>query len=255
MAVTGTTVPETQPASEEASAPSLLPALFADLPSPWAERFDPLAPWALLGEPLDEVLAALPSEHIDAALAAEVHLAGDRIVIGRGTRVHPNVVIEGPCWIGEDVEIRPGAYIRGGVWIGDGCVVGASTEVKCAILLPHAKAPHLNYVGDSILGAGVNLGAGTVLSNFRHDGREVRIPVGDHLAGENPGPLPTGRRKLGAVLGDGVLTGCNCVLHPGVVVGRGTHIYPGVQLRPGVYPENSVVKLVQDIAVVPRRGK
>lgn len=225
-----------------------LPPLFDALPAPWAERFDPLAPWALLGEPLAEVLAALPSERIEAALGPDVHLAGDGIVIGRGTRIHPTAVIEGPVWIGEDVEIRPGAYVRGGVWIGDGCVVGANTEVKCAILLPHAKAPHLNYVGDSILGAGVNLGAGTVLSNFRHDGGEVRIPA----AG---GALATGRRKLGAILGDGVLTGCNCVLHPGAVVGRGTQIYPGVQLRPGIYGEDCVVKLRQEIDVVPRRGR
>jgi UDP-N-acetylglucosamine diphosphorylase / glucose-1-phosphate thymidylyltransferase / UDP-N-acetylgalactosamine diphosphorylase / glucosamine-1-phosphate N-acetyltransferase / galactosamine-1-phosphate N-acetyltransferase len=231
-----------------APGPALLPALFADLPSPWAERFDPLAPWALLGEPLAEVLAALPSEAIEAALGPDVHLAGDRIAIGRGTRVHPGVVIEGPAWIGRDVEIRPGAYLRGGVWIGDGCVVGANTELKCAILLPHAKAPHLNYVGDSILGAGVNLGAGTILSNFRHDGREVRIAADGRV-------LATGRRKLGAVLGDGVLTGCNCVLHPGVVVGRGTHIYPGVQLRPGIYAEDCVVKLRQEIDIAPRRDR
>ena len=150
--------------------------------------------------------------------------------------------------IGRDCEIRPGAYIRGGCWIGDGCVVGASSELKRAILLDRAKAPHLNYVGDSILGAGVNLGAGTILSNFRHDGREIRIPRGDER-GER---TPTGRRKLGAVLGDGVLTGCNCVLHPGTVVGRFTQIYPGVQLRPGAYPEASVVKLRQEIEVTAR---
>jgi UDP-N-acetylglucosamine diphosphorylase / glucose-1-phosphate thymidylyltransferase / UDP-N-acetylgalactosamine diphosphorylase / glucosamine-1-phosphate N-acetyltransferase / galactosamine-1-phosphate N-acetyltransferase len=192
------------------------------------------------------VLDALPSSAIATSLSPEVHLAGDRIAIGRGTRIHPSVVIEGPVWIGEDVEIRPGAYIRGGAWIGDHCVVGANTEVKCAILLPGAKAPHLNYVGDSILGAEVNLGAGTILSNFRHDGREVRV-------GSGPQGLRTGRRKLGAVLGDRVLTGCNCVLHPGAVVGRGTQIYPGIQLRSGVYPEDSLVKLRQEIDVVPQR--
>jgi bifunctional N-acetylglucosamine-1-phosphate-uridyltransferase/glucosamine-1-phosphate-acetyltransferase GlmU-like protein len=221
-----------------------LPHLFAELPAVFAARYDPFAPWSLLGEPLDEVLGALPSDAIEARLAPGVHLSGDRIAIGRGTRVHPGAAIEGPVWIGRDCEIRPGAYIRGGVWIGDGCVVGASSEVKCSILLPHAKAPHLNYVGDSILGARVNLGAGTILSNFRHDGREVRL-----------GPsFASGRRKLGAILGDEVLTGCNCVLHPGVLVGCGTQIYPGVQLRPGVYPEASLVKLRQEIEVVPREG-
>jgi len=220
-----------------------LPPLFADLPAVFAERYDPEAPWALLGEPLDEILDALPSSSIEVRLGPDIHLSGDQIAIGRGSRIHPGAAIEGPVWIGRDVEVRPGAYIRGGVWIGDGCVVGASSELKRAILLPHAKAPHLNYVGDSILGADVNLGAGTILSNFRHDGREVRIGA----------EQPSGRRKLGAVLGDGVMTGCNCVLHPGVVVGRGTQIYPGVQLRPGLYPEESLIKLRQEIEVVPRR--
>jgi bifunctional UDP-N-acetylglucosamine pyrophosphorylase/glucosamine-1-phosphate N-acetyltransferase len=219
-----------------------LPPLFADLPACFAERCELAAPWALLGEPLEEFLAALPSDAIEVRLSSDVHLSGDRIAIGRGTRIHPGATIEGPVWIGRDVEIRPGAYIRGGAWIGDGCVVGASSEVKGSILLAGARAPHLNYVGDSILGCDVNLGAGTILSNFRHDGREVQIGAG----------FPSGRRKLGAVLGDGVLTGCNCVLHPGVVVGRGTQIYPGVLLRSGVYPEGSLVKLRQEIDVVPQ---
>ncbi|MBV8202932.1 MAG: UDP-N-acetylglucosamine diphosphorylase [Acidobacteria bacterium] len=225
-----------------------LPRLFDSLPDPFAATFEPDAPWALLGGPLDEVLAGLPSSAIAVRLLPEVHLAGDGIVIGRGARIHPGVVLEGPLYIGRDVEIRPGAYVRGGAWIGDGCVVGASTEIKRAILLPGARAPHLNYVGDSILGAGVNLGAGTILSNFRHDGREVRIGA----ASAAGGGIASGRRKLGAVLGDGVLTGCNCVLHPGVVVGRETHLYPGVQLRAGVYPERSVVKLRQDLETVAR---
>jgi NDP-sugar pyrophosphorylase family protein len=227
----------------------VMPALFAELPPLFAARFDPAGPWSLLGEPLDEALAAVPADAIEIRPLPEVHLLGDRIAIGRGTRLHPGVVIEGPAWIGRDVEIRPGAYLRGGVWVGDGCVVGANTEIKRGILLPGARAPHLNYVGDSILGAGSNLGAGTILSNFRHDGGEVRIATA-------AGAIGTGRRKLGAVLGDGVQTGCNCVLHPGVVVGRDTQIYPGVQLRSGIYPERRMVKLRQDIEIVEldRRG-
>ncbi len=225
-----------------------MPPLFAELPDAFAARFDPAAPWALLGEALDEVLDGLPSDDVQIRVLPEVSLVGDRIVICPGVRIHPGVVIEGPVFIGRDVEIRPGAYIRGGVWIGDRSVVGANTEIKRAILLPHAKAPHLNYVGDSILGSDVNLGAGTILSNFRHDGKEVRIAANGH-------PIGSGRRKLGAVLGDGVLTGCNCVLHPGVVVGRGTQIYPGVQLRSGIYPDQSIVKLRQEIDVVPQSAR
>jgi UDP-N-acetylglucosamine diphosphorylase / glucose-1-phosphate thymidylyltransferase / UDP-N-acetylgalactosamine diphosphorylase / glucosamine-1-phosphate N-acetyltransferase / galactosamine-1-phosphate N-acetyltransferase len=218
-----------------------MPPLFAALPEPFAASYDPNAPWSLLGDPLDAILQALPSSRIDVRLSPDVHLLGNGIVIGAGTHIGPGAVIEGPLLLPRDVEIRPGAYLRGGVWIGDGAVVGTNTEIKCSILLPGAKAPHLNYVGDSILGAGVNLGAGTILSNFRHDGREVRI-----------GRLSSGRRKLSSVLGDGVMTGCNCVLHPGVVVGRGTQIYPGVQLRSGIYPEKSIVKLRQELDVVPQ---
>jgi NDP-sugar pyrophosphorylase family protein len=222
---------------------SEFPPLFASLPDCFAERYDAAAPWTLLGEPLDEILTQLPSSDLQGQLSPEVHLVGDRIVISHGARIHPNVVIEGPVFIGREAEVRPGAYIRGGVWIGDRCVVGTNTEVKRAILLRHARAPHLNYVGDSILGADVNLGAGTILSNFRHDGGAIHIP-------SSGGHIDTGRRKLGAILGDGVLTGCNCVLHPGVVVGRETQIYPGVQLRPGIYPEKSIVKLRQELEVV-----
>lgn len=221
-----------------------LPPLFKELPDVFRAAFDPAAPWSLLGDPLDALFARLPDEEIRIRLLPEVHLTGNQIVIGKGTRIHPGVVIEGPMVIGEEVEIRPGAYLRGGVWIGDGCVVGANTEVKRAILFPGAKAPHLNYVGDSILGCGVNLGAGTILSNFRHDGGAIRIPLDGRA-------ILTGRRKLGAILGDSVQTGCNCVLHPGVVVGHDTQIYPGVQLRSGAYGERLVIKLRQELDIVP----
>jgi NDP-sugar pyrophosphorylase family protein len=223
--------------------PESWPPLFTGLPEPLAEGFDPQRPWDLLGEPLDRLLAALPGQRLESRVPPEVHLLGDRIVLEKGVRLHPGAVLEGPLWVGEGAEIRAGAYLRGGAWLGAGCVVGASTEVKRAVFLPGARAPHLNYVGDSILGSEVNLGAGTILSNFRHDGREVMIPWGEDR-------LSTGRRKLGAVLGDGVKTGCNSVLHPGVVVGAGTQIYPGVQLRAGVYPAHRVIKLRQELAVV-----
>jgi NDP-sugar pyrophosphorylase family protein len=224
-----------------------LPPLFEALPAALEKSFAPQVPWALLGDPLEELLQSIPSAAIEIPLHPDAHILGDRIAIGTGTRIHPGAVIEGPIWIGKDVEIRTGAYLRGGNWIGDGCVVGTHTEVKRAILLPGAKAPHQNYVGDSILGGRVNLGAGTILSNFRHDGREITIPLGSQR-------LSSGRRKLGAVLGDGVLTGCNSVLHPGVIVGSGCQIYPGVQLRSGVYPAGSIVKLRQQLEIVEQRS-
>jgi len=224
-----------------------MPALFSSLPEELAGGYDPTVPWALLGETLDAVLEALPSESIEIGLDPDAHVYGDRIVIGRGTRIHPGAVVEGPVRIGRDVQIRPGAFIRGGCWIGDECIIGASTEIKHSIMLNGARAPHLNYVGDSILGFNVNLGAGTIASNFRHDGEQIQIPFeNDHI--------DTERRKLGGVLGDRVLTGCNCVLHPGVVIGAKTQLYPGVQLRSGVYPANSIVKLRQSLEWVEREG-
>ena len=224
-----------------------LPLLFATLPAELAPVFDPEAPWALLGEPLDALLAGLPSSSIEGRLDPGAHILGDRIVVSSGARIHAGAVIEGPVYLGRDAQVLPGAYLRGGVWLGNGARVGANTEVKHAVFLPGARAPHLNYVGDSILGAGVNLGAGTILANFRHDGADIVIPTdGEHLA--------TGRRKLGAVLGDDVKTGCNAVLHPGVVVGHGTNIYPGVQLRSGVYPAGRIIKLRQELEIVERQS-
>lgn len=224
------------------------PELWRELPAELAAAFDPERPWDLLGAPLDALLAALPSQAIEIALDPRVHLSGDRIAIGAGTRIAAGVTIEGPVRIGRDCQLRPGAYLRGGVWLGDGCVVGANVEIKHAILLDGAHAPHLNYVGDSILGRGANLGAGAVLSNFRHDGGEIVIPDGDRRHA-------TGRRKLGALLGDGVAVGCNSVLNPGTIVGAGSQVYTGVQLRSGVYPRASMIKLRQVIEIVPRTGR
>ena len=224
-----------------------LPALFSDLPSELLPSLDVQQPWDFLGRGLDEWLAKLPSEAIDARLDPGARVIGDRIAIGRGTRLELGAVVEGPVWIGEGVTIRPGAYVRGGCWIGDGCLVGASTELERAVLLPGARARHLSYIGDSILGRDVSLGAGTVLSSSRHGGGGVTIPnQGERMA--------TCRRKLGAILGDGVRTGSNAVLSPGVIVGRGTRIDAGVVLRPGIYPSNSIVKLRQDLTVVQRES-
>lgn len=221
------------------------PELWAALPDWLATAFDPERPWDLLDAPLEALLDALPAQAIEIALDPRVHLAGDRIAIGRGTRIGPGAVIEGPIRIGRDCEIRAGAYLRGGCWLGDGCVVGANVEVKRGIFLDGARAPHLNYVGDSILGREVNLGAGTILSNFRHDGGEIAIPRPDGRR------APSGRRKLGALLGDGVATGCNSVLNPGTIVGARTQIYTGVQLRAGAYPADSIVKLRQQLEIAP----
>jgi bifunctional N-acetylglucosamine-1-phosphate-uridyltransferase/glucosamine-1-phosphate-acetyltransferase GlmU-like protein len=220
-----------------------LPELWRDLPTAFVSDFDRARPWRLLGAPLDAALDALPSQAIEIALDPRVVLSGDRVSIGRGSRIAPGATLEGPLRIGRDCVVRAGAYLRGGVWLEDGCLVGANVEVKHAIFLAGAQAAHLNYVGDSILGHHVNLGAGTVLSNYRHDGAEISIPF-------SGGRLETGCRKLGALLGDEVAVGCNSVLNPGTIVGARTRLYTGVQLRSGVWPADSMVRLRQQLDVV-----
>ena len=138
--------------------------------------------------------------------------ASDDIFIHPSATIGECVMIEGPCYIGEDVEVRHSAFLRKGSWICQGAVVGHSSEVKNSILLPGSKAPHFNYVGDSILGFDVNLGAGTKLSNIRNDRREVLITLGDGKRVE------TGLVKFGAIIGDGSQLGCNVVTNPGTIM-------------------------------------
>jgi len=171
------------------------------------------------------------------------------VVIGKGTVVEPGAFIQGPAIIGQNCEIRHGAYVRGDVIIGDGCVVGHASEIKNAILLNGAGAPHFAYVGDSILGNNVNLGAGTKLANVpvvsRKDAASGRRPtIKIDLAGRT---IDTGLSKFGCIAGDDVQIGCNAVTHPGCLIGPRTLVYPNVSLRKGYYPPDAVLKLRQDI--------
>ncbi|MDP2647516.1 MAG: hypothetical protein Q8P24_21515 [Desulfobacterales bacterium] len=164
-----------------------------------------------------------------AGIMAGACLLDDNILIGPGTIVEPGVFIKGPVVIGSDTEIRQGAYIRGDCLVGDHCVVGHTTELKGSIMLDGAKAGHFAYVGDSILGNDVNLGAGTKLANLK------MIP-GQIVIRKDKKRINTGRRKLGAILGDRTQTGCNAVTSPGTLTGPDAVIYPGVCAPSGYYP-------------------
>lgn len=202
--------------------------------------FDPTRPvWTALGAPLESYLSTWTRWEAQSDIHPGVHILDGPVFIGPGCTIEPGVVLRGPMIIGEGCEVRTGAYLRGHVVLGRRCVVGAHTEVKRSILLDGAHAPHQNYVGDSILGRRVNLGAGTILSNVKNIGREVTFRH------EN-GVVHTGLRKLGAILGDGCKTGCNSVLNPGVLMGPGSVTYPNVCLRSGFYPPGTLVKLRQN---------
>lgn len=147
--------------------------------------------------------------------------------------------INGPAIIGHGTEIRPGAFIRGSVIVGDNCVIGNSTELKNVILFDNVQVPHYNYVGDSILGYKAHMGAGSITSNVKSD--KINVVVNNQ--GEK---LETGRKKVGAMLGDRVEVGCNSVLNPGTIIGRDSNIYPTSCVR-GCIPENSIYKEKKDI--------
>ncbi|MBS0628687.1 MAG: UDP-N-acetylglucosamine diphosphorylase [Verrucomicrobia bacterium] len=177
-------------------------------------------PW----EALLKLIQYLESQNlgkIECPIPQGVYLINpEQISIGKGTIVEPGTLIKGPCLIGRDCEIRHGAYVRGGVLTGDGCVIGHATEVKGSILLDEAHAAHFNYVGDSILGNRVNLGAGVKLANVRLDGEDVKI-----------GTVATGLKKLGAILGDETQLGCNAVTNPGTVMGKRSFGYPNTVIK------------------------
>jgi NDP-sugar pyrophosphorylase family protein len=194
--------------------------------------------WEALGDRLKAYLAGWDQWRIDIEIPAGVHLLGDRIAIAAGCRIEPGAVIVGPAILEAGVSVRTGAYVRENVILGADAVVGAHSEVKGSILLPTAKAPHQNYVGDSILGRDVNLGAGTICSNLKNVAGGVSFRVGGTL-------VKTGLRKLGAILGDGCKTGCNTVLNPGVLMGPGCITYPNATLRSGLYPAQTLVKVRQ----------
>lgn len=160
------------------------------------------------------------------------------VFVGKNAKIYPKATIEAPAIIGEGTQVRPGAFIRGSVITGANCVIGNSSELKNCVLLENVQVPHYNYVGDSILGNKAHMGAGSICSNLKSDGKAVVIHADKDYE--------TGQRKIGGFLADGADIGCGCVLNPGTVIGRNTSVYPLNALR-GVFPANSIVKSQNNI--------
>ncbi len=182
------------------------------------ESFGIRYPWDLIRA--NELYVAGLTEN---DIRGEVHSAAvveGKVRVGAGTRILPGVFIEGNVVIGDNCKIGPNCYIRGNTSIGDGCHIGQSVEIKNSVILSNSNIGHLSYVGDSVLGEKVNLGAGTTVSNLRHDGKNHRSAVDGEM-------IDTGRRKFGAIFGDGVHTGINTSIYPG------RKLWPGVTTLPG----------------------
>lgn len=191
-------------------------------------------PWEALGK-LHDYLKAQKLGNIESKIPSSTYLINPSLIsIGEGTVVESGAYIQGPCIIGKNCIIRHGAYIREDVVIGDECVIGHDTEVKHSIFLDHSSAAHFNYVGDSIIGNNVNLGAGVKCANLRLDHEPIYILIG----GEK---VNTRLHKLGAIIGDGAQVGCNCVLNPGTLLGKNSFCFPCLNVH-GIIPEGGKVK-------------
>ncbi|MCX8042097.1 MAG: hypothetical protein N3A56_06340 [Thermodesulfobacteriaceae bacterium] len=149
--------------------------------------------------------------------------------------IEPFALLKGPCYLSKGTEVRHSAYLRGSIYTGEGAVIGHTTEVKNSIFLTQAKAAHFAYVGDSILGREVNLGAGTKLANLKFTQRKITFKI-------NSQNIFTGLKKMGAILGDKTQTGCNSVLQPGTLIGKNSYIYPCCSAGPGYFPPRSKIK-------------
>ena len=162
-------------------------------------------------------------------------LLGQKIALGKGVLVEAGAMIKSPAIIGDMTEVRQGAYLRGYCLAGKRCVLGHTTEIKHSILLNDAKAGHFAYVGDSILGNDVNLGAGTKLANLKFLPGNVTITQ----QGER---VDTGRRKLGAILGDSSQTGCNSVTSPGSLMAKKAIVMPNVTVKSGYHKKKAIIR-------------
>ncbi|MFC3476429.1 glucose-1-phosphate thymidylyltransferase [Halobacterium litoreum] len=204
-------------ARRAASVPKLADALEHPEPVDCPFGFDVRRPWNLLeanGVVLDE-----QSRSVRGDVHGSAEIRGD-VVVEPGAVVESGCVVEGPAYLSPGVRVGPNAYVRGRTFLGREVRIGHAVEVKNSVLLDDARAPHLTYVGDSVVGPGANLGAGTQVANLRHDDEPVRVAHdGDRVS--------TGRRKFGAVVGAGAKLGIGTCLDAGVTLAAGASTKPG----------------------------
>jgi len=205
----------------------------ADL-SGWIARHgaSPLAgqdlrrPWSLAAA------AAAVVEAMLAGLDAAYDIAGS-VAVHRSATLEAGAVVKGPAIVGPGCLVAAGAYLRGGVWLEEDVIIGPGSELKSSFVFRGSKLAHFNFVGDSVLGEGVNLEAGSIVANYRNEQADRRIRIVHDGA-----TIDTGVDKFGALLGDGCRLGANAVVAPGALLAPGT-IVPRlglVDMAPGRRP-------------------
>lgn len=185
-------------------------------------------PWDFL-KINEEVLDVVNNSEIFGSVSPLAQIDGN-LHLGEGSVILPGVYIEGNVIIGKNCRIGPNAHIRGNTAIGDYCSVGNAVEVKNSLVYPYSNIKHLSYVGDSVIGSHVDLGAGTIIANYRHDGTNHRSKV-------NGSFVDTGRVRFGAVVGDGVRTGVNTTVYPGRKIGSGRVTRPNAVVDKDMMPQ------------------
>ena len=194
---------------------------------------DPNNPSGLKSQ-LQSKLTAIGSKHPEDVEYVTIDERKGFVHVEEGAIVEPHVHLIGPCIIESKATIRSHAYVREYTWMMTESLLGHASESKHSLFLPGAKAPHFNYVGDSILGSNVNLGAGVKLSNLRNDGQHIVIWLDDVRR-------ETGLRKFGAILGDNAQLGCNAVTNPGTVLGKSSMVHPNTTVS-GYHAADSVIR-------------
>ncbi|WP_457753412.1 bifunctional sugar-1-phosphate nucleotidylyltransferase/acetyltransferase, partial [Thermococcus sp.] len=167
-------------------------------------------PWDLLN--LNEYILKNHLKHEIRGIVEEGATIIPPVEIGEGTVVKSGAYIVGPVKIGKNCKIGPNCFIRPYTSIGNHCHIGNAVEIKNSIIMDHSNAPHLNYVGDSIIGENTNLGAGTITANLRHDNKTIKVEVKGKFE-------DSGRKKLGAIIGHNVKVGINATIYPGRKIG------------------------------------
>ncbi|AMM53263.1 bifunctional sugar-1-phosphate nucleotidylyltransferase/acetyltransferase [Pyrococcus kukulkanii] len=199
-------------------------------------------PWNLLE--VNEYILKTKLKHSIRGQVEEGAVIVPPVEIGEGTIVRSGSYIIGPVKIGRNSRIGPNCFIRPYTSIGDNCHIGNAVEIKNSIIMDNSNAPHLNYVGDSIIGENTNLGAGTITANLRHDNKTIKVEVKGKLE-------DSGRRKLGAIIGHNVKVGINVSIYPGRKIGSNAFIGPGVVVDKNV-PPNVLVVVKQEKMVIER---
>ena len=162
-------------------------------------------PWELLNA--NEYLLQFIKRDFQGTVESNVTIKGE-VVIGKGSVVQSGAYIQGPAIIGENCLIGPASQIRGSSSIGNNVIIGHGVEIKNSIIMKNTVVNHWSYLGDSIIGENVNIGAGSISANLRHDGQNVKSVVKSVL-------VDTGRKKFGTVIGDRAKIGIHTSIYPG----------------------------------------